>query len=149
MKMDTSTRPKGVPSWAYASFMRIAEPRVVRLLQFGVYMAAIIGGSSSWISPPNSIEGVLGIVLTSIWAAALILGGLLGASSVLQGVWWLERAGVAFCATGLAMYAVVVFSLQVNSPGNRIPQLCVIAIGLLSLAVRWVRIRKYPYDPEK
>lgn len=147
--MSDPKPPRGIPSWAYQSFLRIAEPRVVRLMQFCIYVVTVIGGVSAWVSPPNSIEGVLGGALTSVWAVLLVLGGVLGLSSVLRGVWWLERAGVAFCATGLLMYAVVVASLQLSQTGSRIMQLCVIVIALFSFGIRWVRIRRYPYDPEK
>lgn len=141
--------PRYVPGWAYELFLRIAEPRVVRIMQFFVYVVAIIGGLSTWFSPPESIANSLGYVLTIIWGASLLIGGTLGVSSVLRGTWWLERAGVIFCSTGIAMYGVVATFLQVENNGqSRFMQIATIAIALISFAVRWVRIRRYAYDPE-
>lgn len=117
-------------------------------MQFIIYVICIIGGVSAWVVPPQSIEGVLGGALTTLWGFFLVAGGTLGASSVLQGTWWLERAGVLCCATGLAIYAVVVLSLHLLESGSRLMQLAAILIALMSFVVRWIRIRRYAYDPE-
>jgi hypothetical protein len=142
-------RPSYVPLWAFRLFLRIAEPRVVRLLQFAVYIVLLLGGVSAWWAPPEAIAQSLGAVLTGVWGGLLILGGLLGSSSDLRGSWWVERAGLSFCAAGIAIYGINAVFLEVSHAGpSRLMQVATIAAVLLQLAIRWVRIRRYAYDPE-
>jgi hypothetical protein len=114
---------------------------------FFIYAVVACGGVSAWIQPPESIFGVFGAGLTTFWGLFLVGGGLLGMGSVLRGSWWVERTGVVFCGTGMALYGVAVVSL-LSGPGSRWMQLCIIVIAVLSLMVRWVRIRDDAYDPE-
>ena len=143
------SKPGLVPHWLYGLFMRIAEPRITRLMHFVIYVVSLLGGISAWTTPPISIEGVLGSTLTTLWGAFLIVGGICGAASVLQGVWWVERIAVLALATGLSIYCVVVLGLEFTHPGTRQMQLTVIAVALISLLIRWVGIRRYAYDPER
>ena len=141
-------RPRHVPHWLFALFLRIKEPRSTRIAFFLIYVILIIGGSSAFSGPPMSIENVLGAALTISWGSLLMIGGIFGASSVLRGAWWAERAGIAFVAGGFAMYGVVVISQQIARAGNFKMQLCLITICLITLAWRWTEIRRYAYDPE-
>jgi len=142
-------RPRHVPRWAHELFMRIKEPRSTRLAFFLIYLILGLGGFSSFSAPPRSIETVLGDNMTLFWGGAMIIGGLLGASSVLRGSWWVERAGLMFCATGFAMYAVVVTDQQLASAGAYKMQLAIIATALITLILRWTNIRRGTYDPEQ
>lgn len=129
-------------------FMLIAEPRVARVIQFGVYLAILGAGLAALVDPPRATVGVLGPALTFLWASFLILGGLLGAVAVLPGIWWLERAAVIATGVGVAMYGVVVLSLQLEPPSGRLTQLAVIVALLLSQAHRWTQIRRYDLAPK-
>ena len=141
-------RPRHVPHWLFALFLRVKEPRSTRIAFFLIYLILIVGGSSAFTGPPMSIEHVLGVALTIMWGSLLMLGGAFGASSVLRGSWWAERAGIAFAAGGFAMYGVVVTSQQIMQAGNYKMQLCIIAVALITLTLRWTQIRRYAYDPE-
>ena len=98
-------------SFLQSAFMRIAEPRVIRVIQFFVYLAVTAGGIALVIAPPPEFESVLGTVLTYVVGAFLLSGGVVGMFSVLPGIWWLERAAVLMLITGLSMYAVVAISM--------------------------------------
>lgn len=137
------------PHWTLVLWLRIQEPRIVSLLQFVVYLAAIAAGTSALLDPPRSIEGAMGPLLTTLWTAMLIGGGTLGAVGVLPGIWWVERPAVILCFGAAVIYAVTVLGLNAATPGNRLVQVFMVAIVALHFAARWFRIRRYAYDPEK
>lgn len=129
--------------------MSVHEPRVERLIQFTIYVVVIGGGLSAWVDAPSAVAWTIGAPLTFAWGALMVLGGLLGASSVLRGSWWVERSAIAFAAGGIAIYASAGFFIQASGVGPaRGPSIAVTVIALLSLAGRWRRIRRYAYDPE-
>jgi phosphoglycerol transferase MdoB-like AlkP superfamily enzyme len=141
-------RPRHIPHWLFALFMRIKEPRSTRLAFFCIYLILVLGGSSAFTGPPSSINDVLGAALTILWGVFFIVGGILGASSVLRGSWWVERVGLLCSGTGFAMYAVVITFLQIQLAGPYLMQLCLIVFALIILTLRWTQIRRYAYDPE-
>lgn len=130
-------------------YLRIQEPRVASIMQWVIYLASLSVGVSAFQRPPSSIEGALGVTLTTAWAVFLIVGGVLGATAALPGIWWLERVAVLACVTGALMYGSVVLNLHYSETGNRLPQLGFVAIALLAFAKRWFEIRRYAYDPER
>ncbi len=132
-----------------ALWATVQEPKVVTVLHWVAYLVALGVGVSALLDPPSSVAGELGPLLTTIWAGSFILGGTLGAVATLPGIWWLERAGVIACVTGLAVWVMVTVVLELTIPdGNRWPQAGALTILGLLLAVRWFRIRRYAYDPE-
>lgn len=130
-------------------YLRIQEPRVVSIIQWLIYLVTLGIGVTAFQRPPSSIEGALGVTLTTIWAVFLIVGGVLGAIAALPGIWWLERVAVLACGTGALMYGSVVLSLHYSETGNRLPQLGFVAIAVCAFAKRWFEIRRYAYDPER
>lgn len=135
--------------WTLTVWLRIQEPRIISVLQFGVYLAALGAGVSAFLDPPRSIEGAMGPVLTLLWTAMLLGGGLLGAIGVLPGIWWIERPAVILCFGAALIYGLTIFGLNSSQPGNRLVQVLMVAIVALYFASRWFRIRRYAYDPEK
>lgn len=129
------------------AWLRVREPRVERSLMFAIYLAALVMGASAIVAPPQSIEGVIGSVLTYVWGALLVLCGGFGASGVLPGLWWSERVAVQAGFTGAAIYALVVIYLQSTSPGNRVPQACAVIIVALVFLGRGYKIRGVNYEP--
>lgn len=130
-------------------WLKIQEPRAVNALQCLIYLVTLTVGVIAFVAPPSSIQGAVGLGLTATWSAFLMLGGLLGAVTVLPGVWWLERVAIVACGTGAAIYASIVVNLHLSEGGNRLPQAGMLLIVLLFFAKRWVSIRRYAYDPEK
>nr|WP_146177666.1 hypothetical protein [Sphaerisporangium cinnabarinum] len=134
---------------ARALWGKVQEPKVVTVLHWIAYVVGLGVGLSALADPPSSVAGELGPLLTTIWAASFILGGALGVFATLPGIWWLERAAVIACITGLAVWVMVTVVLELTIPeGNRWPQAGAMTILALLLAVRWFRIRRYAYDPE-
>lgn len=127
--------------WLY---MRIAEPRVVRILYFGIYLCMGVAGTVLVSVPPEQYEDVIGLVLVYILGSFILLGGLFSAVAVLPGVWWLERVGIILLATAMLIYVVIVLSLKGSIIGVAVP----IAF-MLTFAIRWIDIRKYQLAPTK
>lgn len=92
-------------------FLRIAEPRHIRLLQFGVYGCMMFAGVGVLRDPPGVFEESVGIFLVYVFGIFVALGSILCAVSVLPGIWWLERAGLMALGTGVAMYVTMAISL--------------------------------------
>lgn len=129
---------------AHSVFMKIAEPRVTRILHFGIYLCMMLAGVGVLLSPPSSFKGVLGFSLTVVIGGFLLLGGVLGAISVLPGIWVLERAGLFALMTGMAMYIVVLTALRPSPISYGIT----IAFILVFL-IRWFDIRGPQLAPKE
>lgn len=125
--------------WIY---MKIAEPRVVRLLHFGAYLSMLTAGTVLLLGPPHQYKDVIGLTLVIVLGIFLVVGGLLGAVSVLPGVWWLERVGIILIATGMAMYVVIVLTLRGSVIGVAVPFAFVCLF-----TVRWITIRHFQLAP--
>src|SRR5699024_5788237 len=69
----------------------ITEPRHLKVAYLVIYLLTVGIGIVTATSPPQSIEGPLGPILTGIWSGLFIVGGAVGAITVLPGWWWVER----------------------------------------------------------
>jgi hypothetical protein len=125
--------------WVYE---KIAEPRVVRLLYFGMFICMLVAGVVLLSMPPERYQDVVGLTLVYVLGTFLTAGGLLSAVAVLPGVWWLERVGIILLATGMAIYIVIVLTLAGSIIGVTVPLAFILAFG-----VRWIDIRKYQLAP--
>jgi hypothetical protein len=133
---------RAVARLAVFLFLKIAEPRVVRLIQFVVYVALTAAGWYVLTHPPQSFLFVLGPQLVMVFGSFLTFGGAVGSIAVLPGIWWLERMGVVALWTGLSIFAVIAATLGISYVGF----LITIALGG-SLGIRWTEIRRYELAP--
>jgi len=122
-------------------YLLIREPRVIRILQALVYVSMLVGGISVVVNPSPTLIDVLTWRLQA-FGLLLVGGGLLGALAVLPGWWWLERLGLIFLGTAIAVYTVVVITgTSAFGPA--------ISIALLfTLGKRWAEVRKYQVAPK-
>ena len=128
----------------------IREPRAQRLVFSIAYTLLACAGLSAIASPPSSIEGAIGPILTYIWGGFLAAGGVCGAVSLWPGTWWLEKVGLALGAGGAAVYAVVVLNLHLTaSSGNRLPQFFIVAGLSLFFGLRAWEIRGLDSEPRR
>ena len=130
--------------FAHSLFMRIAEPRVIRIMQFGVYICLVLSGYGILSQPPSSFESVVGLSLVYVFGGFITAGSILGGVAVLPGIWWLERVGILALTTGLAMYVVFVISLGSSPVGVAIS----IAF-ILTFAQRWTEIKGSQLAPRE
>jgi hypothetical protein len=124
--------------------MKIAEPRVFRLLQFGVYICLGIAGVGVLLDPPALIQDVLGSTLPYVFGSFVTMGAILGAIAVLPGIWWLERVSLLALGTGLLMYIVIVVTL-----GSSIVSIILYIAFLLTFIQRWTEIRSAALAPRE
>lgn len=125
-------------------FTKIAEPRVIRLMQFGVYLCMIWSGWGVLSHPPRGFEFVLGQFLVYMFGGFIFIGAIFGAVAVLPGIWWLERAGIIALSTGMAIYAIVIIAL-----GASITGVAVAIAFALTFIQRWLEIRGSQLAPRE
>ena len=127
---------------------RLQEPRVITAIQGGIYILLTVTGLLSFFIPPRIVENNIGIVLSNTWAAAILLGGVLGTASIVGAAWWLERVALIAIMPAEAMLLVTAISSP-YAPGTRLLLIALALWAMLSTIQRAVRIRSYPYDPER
>ncbi len=130
-------------------WLRIQEPRALSAIYFFVYLAVAVMGLAIILDPPRSIQGAIGHTLVVCWSWFLLIGGGLGAATVLQGVWWLERAGAILCGFAMLIYGVAVCGVPLTQISVRVASVCFVLFAVLAFAARLVKTRHYAYDPEK
>lgn len=125
-------------------FMKIAEPRVIRIMHFGIYICMMVAGIGVILDPPDRLQGVLGHTLVFIFGGFVFVGSFFGMFAVLPGIWWLERVGIIMLTTSLGMYVVTIVTLGAT------PVAVVVALALtLSFAQRWVEIKGAQLAPRE
>lgn len=119
------------------------------MIYFFVYLTVAIMGLAVVLDPPTAIHTSIGSLLLNLWAVLLVVGGGIGVGTVLQGAWWLERAGAIACMFAMAIYGVALAGVPLAQPSQRVASLCFVIFAILAFAVRLVKTIKYSYDPEK
>lgn len=123
-------------------FYKIKEPRIIRLVQLGIYLCMIGAGHYVIANPPEQYQSIIGSLAVVAFGGFLLLGGAAGAVAVLPGIWWLERLGVIAIWVGLAVFAVIAIALGVSLVGF----LTAVALAL-ALGQRWSDITEYDLAP--
>ncbi|WEK60495.1 MAG: hypothetical protein P0Y60_14435 [Candidatus Microbacterium colombiense] len=127
----------------------VAEPKVVTLISFFVYVGAAAGSIWTFTEPSLTLLGELGPIITRVLAVLIFLGALMASAAALPGYWALERVGVAFMILGLAGYFGVVIYMHATSEGSRAQQLTGLFVGIGLLAAQLARIWSKDWAPSK
>ena len=131
----------------------ITEPRHMKVTYLVIYLLTVCIGVVTLLSPPQTIDGLVGPIITTIWASLFILGGLAGAIAVLPGWWWVERLlGIGPVMLGLTIYLTVVIVLHVHSMdagSSRLTQIGIIVLASTPFTIRALVIREYSYEPRR
>lgn len=130
-------------------WLRVKEPRVLRVVFLIGYVATLFTGVATLVSPPQTIEGELGPILSVSWALFWIVGGAAGAATVLPGWWQVERYAVAAAMFGIGIYGLVVIVLHATSEGSRLTQFGVLFTAFLFYVLRLVLIRGHDFEPRR
>ncbi|MDQ0854771.1 lysylphosphatidylglycerol synthetase-like protein (DUF2156 family) [Arthrobacter sp. V4I6] len=130
-------------------WLRVQEPRALSVIYFFAYVAVTVVGLAVAADPPRSVQGTIGHTLMIVWSLLLLVGGVVGAGSVLQGAWWLERVGAIACGFAMLIYGVAITGLPATQISLRIATLSFIIFAALAFAARLVKVSRYAYDPEK
>lgn len=128
---------KWVKAGVYSAYMKIAEPRVVRLIQFLIYVGLFIVGIMILQHVPQSLANAAGAQAFVVgFGLMLIIGALCSGVAVLPGIWWLERAGLVLLGFGLLIYLVLIITMKSSPVG-----VVVCMILILSFTQRWLEIK--------
>ena len=138
-----------VKTFLWNLWLRVQEPRKQSAVYFLVYMITTVLGAALLIDPPRSLQGTLGQVLIMVWSGMLVVGGGTGMLTVLQGWWWIERAGTWMCGFAMLIYGLAISALPVTQMSLRLATLSFMLLGVLLFVVRILKTRHYSYDPEK
>lgn len=136
-------------AWLHILWLRVQEPRKQSAAYFFVYGLTTTLGAAILLDPPRSLQGTIGGNLVMVWAAMLVLGGGTGLLTVLQGWWWLERAGTSLCGFAMLVCGVAIWALPVTQFSMRMVTLCLMLLGFMIFLVRLLKTSHYSYDPEK
>lgn len=150
-EVTSRSSPTGrLPALLAGIWESFREPRVKKLLAAAAYVCAVLAGVHTIREPPSSLQGVLGLALTTAWGLFYLAGGVLGLGTVAQGWWWLERIGIYTIIVGAGLYLLVILYLHYSSEsGNRLPQYWAIAISVPLVLYRGQDIRKLRYEPRR
>lgn len=139
--------------WIRQLWERITEPRTMKVTYLSIYVLTALIGTVTLVSPPASISGEIGPVITIIWAVLFIVGGIAGAVTVLPGWWWAERLlAISPVLFGLSIYLIVVVTLHVQnmeSGSSRLTQVGIITLASMPFVIRALVIREYSYEPRR
>lgn len=130
---------------------RVTRPRHVKVIYLVIYVVSGGIGVVTLLNPPQTISGEVGPVLSTVWACLFILGGAVGAVTVLPGWWWAERLlGIAPIMIGLAIYlsvATVLHWQALDTGGSRATQIGIILLAASPFILRFFFIKEYSYEP--
>lgn len=135
------------------SRMMFREPKAINGAQVVTNLvAAIAGALAATGSLSTIVTGQIGPILAVIVGTILVIGGLLGAISVLFGNWWLER--VALLITGLGWVLLLPAALSFAFSGKATSGAIWLIVALLFAALgdifkRYLRIQWAYLDPRK
>ena len=130
-------------------WLMLREPRAVTATMIVAWSVCTGIGLFALLMPSASLEHHLGPMLTVIWAALLLSGGILGGAGCSIGWWWAERSGILLAGTGLSVYLTVVLALDYPQPGSRFVQAGIVLLALGLLVTRWLRISGAQVDPTR
>jgi hypothetical protein len=129
----------------FAVYMKIAEPRVKRLIYFAIYILLGTLGATSAFRPNERIVEFLGSqALIYFYGILIVAGAVVCLISVLPGIWMFERAGMVGCGTGIVLYVATLILLGTS------PAIIVFPfIIILMFVLRWLDIKDYLLAPRK
>jgi hypothetical protein len=133
-------------NWIMRLWNRIAQPRVQRFAHFVLYIFHLIAGAAIILGQPTDIAGLSG-EQTLIWGIFLVIGGVIGAVSVLPGWNFFERVGITSIMVAIAIYSVALVTHPAVNPPVRVAFWCFITAWLVVFALRAWEIRRYLIAP--
>lgn len=126
-------------------YMKIAPPRLRRLIYLAIYTLLGIAAVANSFKPPSSIVNLLGgMALVYMFLGFVLVGALICMGTVLQGFWLIERIGLVSIGFGVVMYTIVLIALGASPFVTLIP-----TIMLLLLALRGLDISEYMTAPTR
>lgn len=129
----------------FAVYMKIAEPRVKRLIYFVIYILLGTIGAISAFRPNERMSAFLGgQTLIHFYGVLIVAGAVVCILSVLPGIWIFERAGLVGLGTGIVLYVGTLIIFGASMTVSFFP-----IIIILVFLLRWLDIKDYMLAPRK
>lgn len=128
--------------WARRVAGIFREPRAINAAQFVADVTAAAAGLLAMVGGvPNLITGQIGPVLAVYVGGVLLVGGTVGAVSVLLGAWWLERISLLVIGLGWVLMLPACLSFAMT-PGRSSAVWLVVALIMVALSDVFKRYRR-------
>lgn len=130
----------------------IREPRAINIAQVIQYAIAAGAGlmAALGVASPQFMAATIGPVVITAVGCTLMLGGVLGAVSVITGLWWLERIALIVVFVGFLMLLppAVFYAISGRSPAIWLV-MALVVWALCDVFKRYRRIDWAYLDPAK
>ena len=131
----------------------VREPAFINALQISSYMFAIACGLlAATGGMPTIVTGQIGPVLSVTVGTVLIISGAAGASSVLAGIWWVERNALVLGIIGYCALLVptLYFAFSGRAANSTIWLIVLLELqAIIASAIRYRRIDWAYLNPAK
>ena len=126
-----------ISAWAWR---RVALPKIFTLTMVFVYLFLLPGWIMGIFDPPDTLQGMVGLVSMHLISVLIVIGALTGIPAALAGQNRVERWSIIAIFTGVGMYLTIVLIIHSLGLGNRLPQASTIMALTPILAARlyWV-----------
>lgn len=130
---------------------RSALALLLKLIDIGVGLTAIVGGVFAIIATPATVAHEVGVPgLVYLWGALLIVGGFCAALGRLVGIWILETTGIVGMCFGTLIYiGVIAGVLQGRGGPEVIVAVCMFIVALLAMIRRYVELQIFTSEPNE
>lgn len=128
------------------------EPWVINAAQTVQYLAAILAGAMAYTGVANPAflsTTVSGPVIAGV-GLTFVVGGVVGAFSVIKGLWWLER--IALWVVGLGLGALLIPAVYYSIVGHNPAIWIVLFLVIFAICDVFKRYRRIDWaylDPAK
>lgn len=129
----------------------LPEPRATRWLVLTIYSVAAVAGIFSTLADmPDQVEATAGHGLTVAMGVLLILGGMIGVTSIPSGAWRVERGAILLLAAAAAIYilSILLGSYPAADSGEQAIRVGWTSIVMLALAARMATVWGADTDPD-
>jgi hypothetical protein len=128
------------------------EPSAINAAQIVQYTIAVFAGfmAAFGVANPQFMSSTLGPKMILAVGSVLVIGGAVGAFSVITGLWWLERIALWIVALGWVMLLPAAIWYSVNGTSSAIWLVLVLVVwALCDVFKRYRRIDWAYLDPAR
>lgn len=128
----------------------VREPHVINIAQVAGNLAAAAAGAMAAIGGfPVLVTGTIGPILAVGVGSVLVLGGVLGAVTVLRGMWWLERVALLIMGLGWVLLLPACLTVALKGSSGVWLVIALIATAVSDVVKRYKRIDWAYLDPAR
>lgn len=108
--------------WIQWFWSKLAHPKTWTITIICTYAILIYAWVPAVINPPNSLEGLVGLVTMYLIASLILIGCVTGIPSAIYGRFRIEKWSVLLVLSGVILYVIIIHTLHFTTEGNRLPQ---------------------------